>query len=421
MNWSKLTDWFDRTMSRLIGISGQHGYETYRKSAILALICMAVLVLCAIITIVDVFQGQSRYVFLFLGFCVVMGFIFFLIRKGVRVIWLGNLLLAVCYPLVLFSMYERGGLLSAQVIFLVLIPAVSVLVTNTMSSVIWSAICVLTVFSFIYLHETGDLPQNQPDAAVYFSNALTNYVTAILFVSSLFIYSEASRRKARKLLLEEMERSDKLLLNILPEDVARELEEKGHAKARYFDQVTVIFTDFEDFTRTSSKLQPAELLAELELYFGTIDRIIEHHGIEKIKTIGDAYMAVGGLPIPSTNHAEKVVKAALEIRDAVEKLPGLMNGKKETVKRKFPIRIGIHTGPVVAGVVGFKKFQFDIWGDTVNTASRMESNGVAGKVNISETTYELVKDKFNCEYRGEVEVKGKGKVKMYFVERSEIP
>ncbi len=210
----------------------------------------------------------------------------------------------------------------------------------------------------------------------------------------------------------ERKKSELLLLNILPSEVAEELKKKGSADAKLYDDVTVLFTDFKGFTQLSEKLSPKELVAEINTCFSAFDHIMQHYNVEKIKTIGDAYMAAGGLPTPNNTHAEDVVKAALEIQDFMRR----HKAEREAAgKLFFEIRIGIHTGPVVAGIVGVKKFAYDIWGDTVNTASRMESSGTVGMVNISETTYGLVKDKFNCEYRGEVEAKGKGVMKMYFV------
>lgn len=210
----------------------------------------------------------------------------------------------------------------------------------------------------------------------------------------------------------EKQRSEELLLNILPEETAQELKEKGHSDAQLIDQVTVLFTDFKGFTAMSEQVTPKDLVADLHECFSAFDNICEKYGIEKIKTIGDAYMAAGGLPTPNQTHAKDVVQAALEMAEVVEK------GKAKKTAEALPffeIRIGVHTGPVVAGIVGVKKFQYDIWGDTVNTASRMESSGAVGKVNISEATYDLVKNDFHCEFRGEIEAKGKGKVKMYFV------
>jgi len=219
--------------------------------------------------------------------------------------------------------------------------------------------------------------------------------------------------RQRNKISKEKARSEGLLLNILPYEVAEELKEKGSADAKNFDEVTVLFTDFKGFTQLSEKLSPTELVTEINHCFSAFDHIMQKHGIEKIKTIGDSYMAAGGIPTPNKTHSMDVVKAALEIQQFMQNL----NTQKDAEgKPFFEIRIGIHTGTVVAGIVGVKKFAYDIWGDTVNTASRMESSGEAGKINISGTTYERVKDKFKCEYRGKVQAKGKGEIDMYFVE-----
>jgi len=211
----------------------------------------------------------------------------------------------------------------------------------------------------------------------------------------------------------EKKKSDDLLLNILPSEVANELKENGNAVAKQFEEVTVMFTDFKGFTQISEKLSPAELVAEIDTCFKAFDSIITKHNIEKIKTIGDAYMCAGGLPVANKTHAVDVLKAALEIQQFIQQ--HIINRKKEN-KEVFEIRIGIHTGTVVAGIVGVKKFAYDIWGDAVNIASRMESSGEEGKVNISGSTYELVKDKFTCTYRGKIQAKNKGEIDMYFVE-----
>jgi class 3 adenylate cyclase len=213
----------------------------------------------------------------------------------------------------------------------------------------------------------------------------------------------------------EKQKSDDLLLNILPEEVANELKEKGSADAKQFEMVTVMFTDFKGFTQISEKLSPSQLVEEIHVCFKAFDAIIAKHNIEKIKTIGDAYMCAGGLPISNETHAVDVVNAALEIRQFMQEH---VAQKKLANQEVFEIRIGIHTGPVVAGIVGIRKFAYDIWGDTVNVASRLESSGEAGKINISGGTYEYVKDKFVCTHRGKIEAKNKGQIDMYFVEHA---
>ena len=209
----------------------------------------------------------------------------------------------------------------------------------------------------------------------------------------------------------EKKKSDDLLRNILPEEIAEELKEKGTSAAKYFDHVSVLFTDFVAFTKAGERMTPQELVNELHACFKAFDGIMSKYNIEKIKTIGDAYLAVCGLPVADERHAEHMVKAAQEI------VQFMKARKLELGDKTFEIRIGIHSGAVVAGIVGVKKFAYDIWGDTVNTAARMEQNGEAGKINISETTFEIVKDKFDCTYRGQITAKNKGELKMYFVEK----
>ena len=209
------------------------------------------------------------------------------------------------------------------------------------------------------------------------------------------------------------ERSDELLLNILPAEVAEELKAKGSSEAKLIDEVTVLFADFKEFTQISINQTPRGLVNEINACFSAFDRIMQEHGVEKIKTVGDAYLAAGGLPRPNDTHAADVIRAALAMQAFLRTRQRERQAQGEFF---FEARIGVHTGPVVAGIVGVKKFAYDIWGDTVNTAQRMEAACEAGKVNISAATYALVKDQFSCTYRGRLETKGKGEVEMYFVE-----
>ena len=250
-------------------------------------------------------------------------------------------------------------------------------------------------------------------------NVILYATIGVLFLIGLLALGLLRRNKYIKsmnnIIEEEKARSDKLLLNILPVETAEELKKYGKVKAKKFESVTVLFSDFENFTKYSEHLSPELLVETVDFYFSEFDKIIAKYNLEKIKTIGDAYMCAGGLQHSPSNHAKSVVQAAFEIAAFVDKIKNEVD--KENLN--FNVRLGINSGPVVAGVVGSSKFAYDIWGDTVNIASRMESNSGIGKINVSEKTYRLIKDEFKCEYRGEIDVKNKGKMKMYFVNSKE--
>jgi len=251
-------------------------------------------------------------------------------------------------------------------------------------------------------------------------SVMAEYENVVVLVIGCLIVSEIQERlrfhefRSGRISEIEKEKSNSLLLNILPADVAEELKRHGESKAREFDLVTVIFTDFKGFTQASEIFSASELVDELNYFFKGFDRIMEKYGIEKIKTIGDAYMAVGGLDNNAQEGAYMTTRAALEMQEFVLARKKFMESEG---RKAFEMRVGLHSGPVVAGIVGFKKFQYDIRGGTVNTAARMESAGEVGKVNISQTTYQLIAgmDEFSFTNRGKVHAKGKGALNMYFV------
>lgn len=222
------------------------------------------------------------------------------------------------------------------------------------------------------------------------------------------------KAKTNRILDKQKIEIENLLLNILPSEVAKELQQDGHATPRSYEKVSVLFSDFKGFSSIAEKMTPEELVKDLNDCFVAFDRIIEKHKLEKIKTIGDSYMCAGGIPTPDLSHPLRMVQAALEIQEYMKQY----NEKRMQIGLEpMEMRIGIHVGPVVAGVVGKKKYAYDIWGNTVNIASRMESNGAPGMVNISAATYDLIKEKYICKHRGKIYAKNVGDVDMYFVQR----
>lgn len=219
---------------------------------------------------------------------------------------------------------------------------------------------------------------------------------------------------------QERSKSDQLLRSVLPDPIALELKRTERVQPVHFASATVLFTDFVGFTQIAENFTPEELVTELDQCFSEFDRIAEKYGLEKIKTIGDAFLAVGGIPEANDTHAADCVMAALEIRHLI----GELRARELSAGRAYwQVRIGVHTGDLVAGVIGREKFAYDVWGDTVNTASRLESSGEPGRVNISAATYDLVKDQFSCEPRGKIAAKNKGEIDMFFVNgfREELP
>jgi class 3 adenylate cyclase len=251
-------------------------------------------------------------------------------------------------------------------------------------------------------------------------NGLIGGAVALLLLTTLLYNRNRLRARSNQQLAAKnavieraRKRADELLMNILPEAAAAELKINNSVKPVRYESVTVMFTDFKGFTKIAELVSPEELIEELDACFRLFDSIVEQYGLEKIKTIGDSYMCAGGLPVKNDTHALNAVEAAIAMQKG---LKILMDQNAAEGKHVFEMRVGIHTGAVVAGVVGSHKFAYDIWGDTVNIASRIEQASEPNKINISSSTYELVKDKYPCLQRGLVAAKNKGSIEMYFVE-----
>lgn len=262
------------------------------------------------------------------------------------------------------------------------------------------------------LNKNNELKETQLERSAISKKYLLALSGLFFVIISGFFFQYRYVKKSHRRLDKERDKTEAILLNILPKETAEELKSNGFIKAKEFELVTVLFTDFKAFSVIAENISAEKLVLSVDYYFKNFDAIIEKYNLEKIKTIGDAYMCAGGLPTENSTHAEDALNAALDILDFVQKT------KEHPPEEIYPfeIRIGLNTGPVVAGVVGTKKFQYDIWGSTVNIAARMESNSVEGKINISENTYQLLKDKYNFTYRGIIDVKNSQSLKMYFLE-----
>ena len=244
-------------------------------------------------------------------------------------------------------------------------------------------------------------------------NTLIGGLSLVFVITLILFRNYRNKIKVNKILDRQNAEIESLLLNILPQEVAHELQKTGNATPRFYEKASVLFTDFKNFSKFADELSPQEVVSELSECFVAFDEIIEKNNLEKIKTIGDSYMCAGGIPTPYDEHPLDMINASLEIQQYIND----RNEKRALVNLPaWDIRIGVNTGPIVAGVVGKKKYAYDIWGGTVNVASRLESNGEAGRVNISAATHELIKHKYACTYRGKILAKNVGEVEMYFVD-----
>ncbi|MEO8067899.1 MAG: adenylate/guanylate cyclase domain-containing protein [Flavobacteriales bacterium] len=351
--------------------------------------------------------------------CVILPF---LLRRGFPLVWVGNAYLLMLTASITKLWISTGGIIGSanDPGFATLFPIIALLLMGRRWAIAWLLISIGVMLVLGILDIRGQyFPMGM--AAEWVSTftliSLLGHVVLLYVVVNLFENTKNVALQQLKVtnaaLASEQQKTERLLLNILPAEVAEELKASGTAEAREFDQVTILFSDFKNFTSISEHMSPKELVEELNACFMEFDRIVESLGVEKIKTIGDAYMAVAGLQAHGGRSAKEVVLAGLQMQTFLQERKA-----QRTVlgAPAFDMRIGIHTGSVVAGIVGVKKFQYDIWGDAVNTAARMEQNGEVGRVNVSQHTYALLKDDptFAFTPRGTVEVKGKGGLEMFF-------
>lgn len=347
--------------------------------------------------------GPIITTFITYGFTIVVGtalLIFFMTKRY-------NLLLYVFFFMILWNpiamQWTLGGFAASGVLMTwsLLAPFCSLMFQNIRKATGWFSAYMVLLFISLYFDNYFSQwahPISHKISMLFFGINIIGPSLVVFF--AMMYYVNAFQK--------EHERSEKLLLNILPPSIAEQLKQEQGIIADGFSEVTILFADIVNFTSLSERISPQELVAMLNRVFSAFDRLAQQHGLEKIKTIGDAYMVVGGLPEPRIDHAEAMAEMALGMQAEISSL-------NSEIEEAIGIRIGINTGPVVAGVIGIQKFAYDIWGDAVNTASRMESHGKENCIQLTESTYELLKKNYRCEEQGIVDIKGKGKMKVYFL------
>jgi len=374
-----------------------------RRRKVTLFLLAAICVLASIVwgTLYYAILGPRLAVPLTFGFTVVVGsapVVFLFLRRF-------DLLLYPFFLMILWNpiamQWSLGGFAASGVLMTwsILAPSCALMFQDTRKAMWWfAAYLVLLAISLVLdgQFQAWAVPTSQTTSMLFFAMNLIGPSVAI-FVSMMY-YANAFQKAH--------ERSEALLLNILPAPIAERLKEREETIADAFPEVTILFADIVDFTPLSARTSPQDLVQLLNRVFSAFDRLTERYGLEKIKTIGDAYMVAGGLPEPRADHVDAVAEMALDMREEIHRLSA-------ELEEPLAIRIGIDTGPVVAGVIGERKFAYDLWGDSVNTASRMESHGVRDQIQLSERAYVRLKDKYHCEERGVVSIKGKGEMRTY--------
>ncbi|HYD22529.1 MAG TPA: adenylate/guanylate cyclase domain-containing protein [Flavipsychrobacter sp.] len=311
-----------------------------------------------------------------------------------------------------------GGLLKGGIVILwsFLSPLVALIFRDIPKAKVFMALVVLSILAMGFFNEYFEQWGYYIDKEQKLALLTANLAAATIVTYLALQYFVTQVNRSRQVIADQQKTSDTLLLNILPAHVAEELKSNGKTNPTLHENATILFSDFKDFTQFSELFTPEELIGELAKCFETFDDIISRHGLEKIKTIGDAYMCVGGISRERGGAAYSAERSVLAAMEMAQYIRDVRTQKLNDGKAYWDVRIGVHTGDVVAGIVGKRKFVFDIWGDAVNVANRLQTCSEEGRVNISDTTYKLVKDYFLCSPRGKIAVKNKGELDMYFVD-----
>jgi guanylate cyclase len=337
---------------------------------------------------------------------ILINFAFFIILKNFYWFRFSQLVIFISFPIVLH--FAVGGFTqSANLIWSLAAPLIALLSSRPREGTFWFIVFAIIV-AVSGIVDPLLFPINNYSVAGSFFQFSLNIINVSLIVYLMLFYFVRRKNDAYALLDEEKKTSEKLLLNVLPKEIAPVLKSGKETIADRFDSASILFADIVDFSRLSVEMAPEEMVEMLNYVFSHFDSLVEKYDLEKIRTIGDNYMIASGVPRPRKDHAKAMANLALNMAEFIQKLPS-ENGSS------IDFRIGINSGPVVAGVIGRHKFQYDIWGDAVNTASRMESQGVAGKIQVTAATHELIKEDFVFEQRGPVDIKGKGQMNTWFL------
>lgn len=412
-----LTSWLDSFLPADL----EQRVDTIRQHKIFIATSFIVALFAGVYGVMSYFIEFTVGLYAMITAVALFGILPFVLRRGASMWLLGTVFSSFILVLNIVLVVYSGGLFVSPVTpFIILTPVFALIFCNLRTALVFVA---LSVGYVLLLVAAKDAISTIP--VTYLPSFQTTFLTLALggLVVIMFLVTntyEQTKNEALRLLEEkqqelrkERELSDSLLLNILPEATVKELKSIGVARPRAYEMVSVLFADFVSFTRISQTMTAAELVTYVDRYFTRFDAIMDHHGIEKIKTMGDSYMCVAGLPIESEQHALRIIAAAREMLAVVEEMQTeTANGTGPA----FDLRIGVHSGPVVAGVVGRKKFAYDIWGDTVNVAARLQQLGQINRISMSSTTHSLVNDDVRCSYAGKVVAKNRGEIDVFIVD-----